>query len=132
MINCESICSVLGRQWYYQLCSEYGWFQTTDSPFQPFGNRIKLEYFVETCSRVFGDSFNQGRMQRNVDSMNVSNGGRNIVISNAFFTNGGMDPFRFLNVMNSRIANRVEAKTLPCKHNIHKYALPKLILYTFH
>lgn len=44
------------RQWFYQICTQFGWFRTTaDSLFQPFGSSIPIEYFVRFCSDVFGD-----------------------------------------------------------------------------
>ena len=35
--------SVGGRQWTYQTCIEFGFFQSTDSPQQPFGFTVPVE-----------------------------------------------------------------------------------------
>lgn len=32
-----------GRQWTYQTCIEFGFFQSTDSPDQPFGFTVPVE-----------------------------------------------------------------------------------------
>jgi len=31
-----------GRQWYYQTCTEFGFYQTTDTNKQPFGTHFPL------------------------------------------------------------------------------------------
>lgn len=35
--------SVGGRQWTYQTCVEFGFFQSTDSEEQPFGQTVPVE-----------------------------------------------------------------------------------------
>lgn len=39
------------RQWTYQTCFEFGYYQTTDSPStaQPFGNLVPLSYYLHMC-----------------------------------------------------------------------------------
>lgn len=43
------------RPWYYQTCSEFGWYQTTNSEDQPFGSKSPVEFFLRLCKDVFGD-----------------------------------------------------------------------------
>lgn len=38
--------AVGGRQWTYQTCVEFGFFQSTDSNAQPFGNTVPVEYEI--------------------------------------------------------------------------------------
>lgn len=45
------------RQWFFQTCSEFGWFRTTGSPNQPFGSSILIDYYLKFCSEVFGDLY---------------------------------------------------------------------------
>lgn len=42
-----------GRQWFYQTCAEYGWYQTSGSRFQPFGSNFPLELYVAWCQNVY-------------------------------------------------------------------------------
>ena len=35
-----------GRQWMYQTCTEFGFYQTSDSANQPFGKLFPLKYVV--------------------------------------------------------------------------------------
>ena len=32
-----------GRQWTYQTCAEFGWYQTSDQPNHPYGSRFPLK-----------------------------------------------------------------------------------------
>jgi hypothetical protein len=102
------------RQYQYLLCTEYGWFTTTDSDNQPFGNRITTRYFTELCRQVFGEWISESSIRENIERTNVSFGGSRPAITNAFFTNGGMDPHRLTNVQ-SNIGTSVEARLLPRK-----------------
>lgn len=43
------------RPWFYQTCSEFGWYQTTDSKNHPFGTLAPVEFNSELCKDVFGD-----------------------------------------------------------------------------
>lgn len=43
------------RPWYYQTCSEFGWYQTTDSEKHPFGSKSPIEFYLKMCQDVFGD-----------------------------------------------------------------------------
>jgi len=43
------------RQWIYQTCSEFAWFQTSTSPHQIFGSpsMYPVEYFVQLCKDLY-------------------------------------------------------------------------------
>lgn len=99
------------RQFLYLQCTEFGWFATTDSMNQPFGTRITLSYFTELCRQVFGDWITEA-MNENVNRTNAVFGGVQPAITNAFFTNGGLDPHRLTNVQVD-IGTTVEAQTIP-------------------
>lgn len=42
------------RQWVYQTCSEFAWFQTSTSDNQIFGSSYPIEYFVGLCQDIYG------------------------------------------------------------------------------
>lgn len=42
-ISWNDSASVGGRQWTYQTCVEFGFFQSTDSEEQPFGQTVPVE-----------------------------------------------------------------------------------------
>lgn len=41
------------RQWTYQTCSEFAWFQTSTSTNQIFGTLYPLDYFVKICQDLY-------------------------------------------------------------------------------
>jgi hypothetical protein len=106
------------RQFQYLSCTEYGWFATAESENQPFGNRIRVNYFVELCRRIFGDSISAESIRESTEAFNEKFGGTRPQITNAFFTNGGMDPHRAVNVQEN-FGETVEAFELPRKAKIH-------------
>lgn len=43
------------RQWFFQTCNEFGWFETSESRFQPFGSHFPVDKFHRWCSDVYGE-----------------------------------------------------------------------------
>lgn len=44
-----------GRQWFYQTCTEYGWYQTSGSEIQPFGSSFPVDLYLQLCRDIFGE-----------------------------------------------------------------------------
>lgn len=88
---------VTGRQWYYQTCTEFGYFQTTDSPYQPFGDLISLASYIDVCSQVFNVSLRELEMA--VLATNKHYGGKNVTGTNIVFPNGSIDPWHQLSIV---------------------------------
>lgn len=44
------------RQWFYQTCTEFGWYQTSASEKQPFGTNFPIDLYLNLCKDMFGDS----------------------------------------------------------------------------
>lgn len=42
------------KQWTYQTCTEFGWYQTSTSPYQPFGSNFPIDYYLKRCEDIFG------------------------------------------------------------------------------
>lgn len=85
------------RQWLYQSCREYGYWQNAnhDSSNQTRSANINLAYHQQICKRLFNidvpvdaDSMNQRYYLRLLDSST----------SNIFFTNGSQDPWSVLSL----------------------------------
>ena len=85
-----------GRQWYYQTCTEFGYFQTTDSAHQPFGDQISLASFTEVCRLVF--NINSSQIFHFVKATNDYYGGRAVKATNIAFPNGSIDPWHALSI----------------------------------
>lgn len=43
-----------GRQWMYQTCTEYGFYQTSSTEKDTFGTRLPVEFFAKQCVDMFG------------------------------------------------------------------------------
>ncbi|KAJ6628026.1 putative serine protease F56F10.1 [Pseudolycoriella hygida] len=82
------------RPWSYQLCSQFGWFHSSNSRFQPFGNGFGSHWFYIVCQDVFGDTFNQETIDANVNRFNTMYGGFDPSVTNTIFVHGELDPWR--------------------------------------
>lgn len=85
------------RQWYYQTCTEFGYFQTTHSPNQPFGDLISIVSYTDVCSQVFNVTLSE--IEMSILATNEHYGGRTINGSNIVFPNGSIDPWHELSIV---------------------------------
>jgi serine protease 16 len=94
------------RQWTYQTCTQFGYYQTCDANTNcPFSTLMTLEFSFQQCQDAFGIS-----ATTNVDRINFTNdilGGYNVGESTdrIIFTNGGVDPWHMLSVTPANINN---------------------------
>lgn len=44
----------LGRQWTYQTCTEFGFYQTSSQSHHVFGNKFPVNFFIDMCADIFG------------------------------------------------------------------------------
>ncbi|XP_006861990.1 PREDICTED: putative serine protease K12H4.7-like [Chrysochloris asiatica] len=85
------------RQWLYQSCTEFGFFQTTDSKNHPFSG-VPLRYFLKLCSDAFGLKFSTDSVSRAIRTTNRHYGGLKVNGSKIIFPNGSSDPWHVLGV----------------------------------
>lgn len=87
-----------GRPWTFQTCNEFGYFQTTDSPHQPFHSwkPLNLDFYMEMCSA----GFDGWSALPQVEFMNQVYGSRAIDATNVVFAAGTIDPWHALGVTN--------------------------------
>jgi len=84
------------RQWVYQTCTEFGYFQTSDSGKQPFGNGMPLKFSLDQCRDAFGLI-----APPKITATNRIYGGKHLPPwgpSNILFVNGNIDPWHALGV----------------------------------
>ncbi|KAJ7990605.1 hypothetical protein DPEC_G00302130 [Dallia pectoralis] len=86
------------RQWMYQSCTEFGYFQTTDSPNQPFSG-FGLQYQVEQCQDIFNISYQT--LYDGAKQTNENYGSYNIRATRIVFPNGSIDPWHALGITSS-------------------------------
>lgn len=96
-VNWNESAAVGGRQWTYQTCVEFGFFQSTDdTDNQPFGPTMPVDFFVQQCQDIFGQDFNLNLLRDAIDNTNINYGGYNYQGSRVVFVNGKVDPWHAL------------------------------------
>ncbi|XP_046852436.1 putative serine protease K12H4.7 [Xenia sp. Carnegie-2017] len=86
------------RQWIYQTCTEFGFYQTSDSTNQPFGHLFPLKVSIKQCMDIFGLNFNETEIASGINRTNTNYGGLGIAGSKIVFPNGSIDPWHALGI----------------------------------
>jgi len=97
-IKTFSVGGVGLRQWTYQTCNEFGYFQTTDSNNQPFGTLVPIDFYTDLCIDAFDIDLNP---PERINFTNVYYGGNKLPANSAtniLFVNGNIDPWHALGV----------------------------------
>lgn len=42
------------RQWFFQTCNEFGWYQTSSGQDHVFGTKFPVDWYIEVCRGLFG------------------------------------------------------------------------------
>jgi len=110
------------RAWTYQSCTEFGYFQTTNSAAQPFGDLVPISYYIQMCKDTFGIDYD---LPSRITETNIYYGGNNIKPdgpTNILFVNGGIDPWHALGVTKD-ISPTLKAILIPptahCANALH-------------
>jgi hypothetical protein len=84
------------RQWLWQTCAEFAYYQSTDSKNQPFGLRtIDINYLEDTtCVRPFGITSQE--IASSVEVTNQKYGAKSPNATRVFLMNGSIDPWHTL------------------------------------
>jgi len=88
-----------GRQWTYQTCVEFGFFQSSDLKDQPFGYRFPVSFFEQQCKDIFGENYNVALLEAGVNATNTNYGGFGIKVTKIVFPNGSIDPWHALGIL---------------------------------
>ena len=89
------------RQWTYQTCNQYGYYQTADSPNQPFSSwtPMNVQFYTDTCAAIF-DGWTA---LPEIDDTNRNYGATAIAGTNIIFPTGTIDPWHVLGVVNTTV-----------------------------
>ena len=88
------------RQWIWQICTEFGWYQTTNQTSGVYGHSVPLEFSEQTCRDVFGESdFSHENMEKYIAASNIEYGGYEPSVNNVVFVHGSIDPWHAMGVM---------------------------------
>eukprot|EP01130_Rhizamoeba_saxonica_P001963 TRINITY_DN11784_c0_g1_i1.p1 TRINITY_DN11784_c0_g1~~TRINITY_DN11784_c0_g1_i1.p1 ORF type:complete len:449 (-),score=73.02 TRINITY_DN11784_c0_g1_i1:27-1373(-) len=98
-----------GRAWFWQKCTEFGWFQGANYS-SAFFDQIPYSNILNWCS----DVFDIDHMVPHTQWTNTYYGSKQIGGSNILFTNGLFDPWHTLSIIKSD--SNVEAVTYEAAH----------------
>ncbi|GLE05727.1 hypothetical protein PINS_up014775 [Pythium insidiosum] len=98
------------RQWFYQTCNEFGYFQTTNSAHSPFAALRTLDernVGLEVCKRVFEIDGSP-----DIRGTNLDYGALGITVENVTFPSGTIDPWHALAVKNDTALRSTTAEAV--------------------
>ncbi|XP_063986366.1 putative serine protease K12H4.7 [Diachasmimorpha longicaudata] len=87
------------RQWTYQTCTEYGYYQTSNSSQSIFGTMFPIDYDIEMCKDLYGENYNGDTVKKSVRRTNIMYGADLPDVDRIIFTNGDVDPWHALSVL---------------------------------
>ena len=104
--NWKSMAGVGGRQWTYQTCTEFGWYQSSNQPSNPFTNLFGVEFFEKQCQDIYGPKFDLTLLQRGTERSNYLYGAKDIQVTNVVFVHGSFDPWHALGLTEDNGINK--------------------------
>jgi len=97
-VGWDSTGAAGGRQWTYQTCTEFGWYQSSDSPKLNLGKLIPVRFFEYMCTDIFGPKFDIDLINKGVEDTNTYYGGLDIEVTNTVFVHGTTDPWHRMGI----------------------------------
>ena len=94
-----------GRQWLYQTCTEFGYYQSSELVRQPFGRRFPVEFSVRQCGDIFGARFSADLLRDAVRRTNTLYGALKLRLERVVFPNGSIDPWHALGITTNGTGN---------------------------
>lgn len=94
-----------GRQWIYQTCTEFGFFQTSTARPKLFSETFPAEFFIQQCTDIFGPLYGLDLLENAVERTNTLYGEKHLKVSNTVFVHGSIDPWHALGITNTLDSN---------------------------
>ncbi|XP_047450601.1 thymus-specific serine protease [Mugil cephalus] len=105
------------RQWTYQTCTEFGFYETCEDATCPFSGMLTLQTQTELCAMLFGIS--QHSVSARVTFTNTYYGGDNPHTHRVLYVNGGIDPWKELSVVQGTTEDGEQAQTVFIEDTAH-------------
>ena len=88
------------RQWIYQTCTEWGFYQTLESDKQVYGPKdaVKLELFTKLCADAYSPKINTAFLLDSSDRSRDAYGGWYYQATNVALANGNIDPWHAISL----------------------------------
>ncbi|XP_053672451.1 putative serine protease F56F10.1 [Anopheles nili] len=97
----ESPTASGARQWTYQTCNEFGFYQTSNNASSLFGDHFPAEFFVRQCADIYGARFGADSLARAVYRTNTNYGALDPATTNVLYVHGNIDPWHRLGLTES-------------------------------
>jgi len=89
------------RQWTYQTCHEFGFYQTSENKEDIFGDRFGIDYFIRQCMDVFSKNMDAKFLDLVVSGTNNNYGALRPNTTNVLYVHGSIDPWHALGLVKS-------------------------------
>ena len=89
------------RQWTYQTCNEFGFYQTSENRSSMFGDRFGVDYFIRQCMDIYSDSMDSKYLEQVVSTTNQYYGALKPNTTNVLYVHGSIDPWHALGLTTS-------------------------------
>ncbi|KAI8424437.1 hypothetical protein MSG28_002927 [Choristoneura fumiferana] len=98
LINTYSQPRSNSRAWYFQTCTEYGFFQTAPRIGTVFDPLVWLtvDFYVDICKKAFSERFDEEFVYDAVERVNLAFGGLEPDVNNTINIHGDIDPWHYL------------------------------------
>ncbi|KAM9439610.1 thymus-specific serine protease [Clarias gariepinus] len=87
------------RQWYYQTCTEFGFYQTCDDASCPFVRTVTLKDHTQLCLQLF--AIPEDTLPMNIAFTNQYYGGHQAKTQRVLYINGDIDPWMELSIVHN-------------------------------
>ncbi|XP_075979471.1 putative serine protease K12H4.7 [Anticarsia gemmatalis] len=98
--------------WTYQTCTEFGYFMSTSSKKHPFTDNVPVDLYNTLCTKTYGPKFNEKRVEEGIKRTNDMYGGLTPNVTHVVFTNGDLDPWARLGILED-VSYDAPAKMIP-------------------
>ncbi|XP_060761709.1 thymus-specific serine protease isoform X1 [Neoarius graeffei] len=98
-LNKSSSGSFGSRQWYYQTCTEFGFYQTCDDASCPFVRTLTLQDHTQLCRQLF--EIPEHTLHTNIAFTNQYYGGNQAQTQRVLYINGDIDPWMELSIVHN-------------------------------
>ncbi|XP_053604159.1 putative serine protease K12H4.7 [Plodia interpunctella] len=103
------------RAWYYQTCTEYGYFQNaprSGTVFDPL-KWLDISFYAEICKEAFNERFDESFILSAASRVNQIFGGLRPDVNNTINIHGTIDPWHALGVHNRDLKETSPTFTVP-------------------
>ncbi|XP_055844315.1 putative serine protease K12H4.7 [Episyrphus balteatus] len=93
------------RQWTYQTCNEFGFYQTSTQKDSLFTDRFPVDFFIRQCMDIFSEKMDSQYLKAVVGRTNTFYGALNPNTTNVLYVHGSIDPWHALGLITSSNPN---------------------------